>query len=112
MGDLIPQLAAVVAACALTACVGLFVRVRHLESQRAAANQRLDTLETKATQGESNHEGLAGELQAWRLESERHFVRREDWVPVNSRILGALERQGEAIARIDENLRVRESRNE
>ncbi len=109
---LITQVAGAFAVVALTACIGLFVRVRQLESKRAEANTRLDALEAKAKEAKQKQEAVSGDLQAWKLESERHFVRREDWVPVNSRILGVLERQSEAISRIDENIRVRESRNE
>ena len=41
-------------------------------------------------------------LNDHKLDCERRFVTREDWVPLNSMILGKLEKQGEAIARIEE----------
>ena len=98
----------------IAACVGVFVRLRQLEAKRAAADVRLAHLEKRGSSApavkelaervERNEKALADH----RLESERRFLTRNDWVPVMSTMLGKLERQGEAIARIEECLRIRE----
>lgn len=92
-------------------CVTLFVRVRTLEAKRAAADVRLDHLEKGSGHGIS-----ATELAEHKLDCERRFVTRDDWVPVNSLILGnqekqsaALNEQGKAIARIEAGMQARES---
>ncbi len=101
-------------AAVIAACVGLFVRVRQLESKRAAADIRLKQLEGRGT-GSADIRQLRDDLSVFRdefrryqLEAERRYLSREEWVPANSRILGALEKQGQIITRIDENLRLRE----
>ena len=100
----------------IAACVGVFMRLRQLEAKRAAADVRLDHLEKRGSSApavkelaervERNEKALADH----RLESERRFLTRDDWVPVMSQVIGRLEKQGEAIARIDEFIRLKGER--
>jgi len=87
-------IAAVVAGVA-----ALFVRTRKLETENALLKERLINLEAHGTKAS---EELAKEVHKLQLCLERNFVRREDWVPVMSRIEGVLEDHGKMLARIDE----------
>ncbi len=116
MSEVLDKLVVGVLLAVVTAIVGLFVRVRQLENKRAAADERLKSLEGRGSSApavkelgdrvERNEKALADH----RLESERRFLTRDDWVPVMSQVIGRLEKQGEAIARIDEFIRLKGER--
>ena len=88
-----------VAAALVAAIAALFARTRKLETENALLKERLANLETHGTKAA---EELAREVHKLQLCLERNFVRREDWVPVMSRIEGVLEDHGKMLARIDE----------
>ena len=90
----------------VAAVVGLFVRMRKLEARREAADVRLEHLEGRGT-GAAQVDDLSREIQDLKVCIARNYIRREDWVPTMSRILGALEKQGELLARVDERQRRR-----
>lgn len=98
----------------IAACVGVFVRLRQLEAKRAAADVRLDHLEKRGSsapavaQLDAKVDELVKTVADDRLEAERRFVTRDMWVPTNSRIIGQLERQTGAIARIEKSVQIME----
>ena len=113
MSEVLDKLVVGVLLAVVTAIVGLFVRVRQLEGKRSAADVRLDHLEKRPTgsdQVKRLEERIDEHHEAFRefqIEAERRYVSRDDWVPVMSQMVGKLEAQGEAIARIDEFIRMR-----
>ncbi|MCY4548141.1 MAG: hypothetical protein OXC28_07225 [Defluviicoccus sp.] len=85
-------------------CCGLFVRLRRLESRQDVDDERIE----KLAEATGRIEALRGEMHRMQLCIERNFVRREDWVPHTSRVLGALEKQGRLLTRLDERLNQKE----
>lgn len=106
MYEYLEEIVAALALSAMTVCIGLFVRVRQLESKRAAADIRLDALEGKAKAAEA----VADEIANLKLMLATESVRREDWVPAMSKIMGALEKQQVTLARLDERMKHVEQR--
>ena len=96
--------AGAIAACLVGACVKLFGRVREAENKQGRFAERIDDLEGRDT-GAGEVAKLRRELAEFKLCVERNFVRRDDWVPHTSRVLGALESQGRLLARLDERLK-------
>ena len=94
--------AAAVGAALVGAVVRLFQRVRALEGKREAADVRLGSLESNTGASAGSLSGLRNDVQDLKVCMAREFVHREDWVPAISRITGALERQGEMLARLEE----------
>ena len=95
-----------IAACLVAAFAALFGRLRHVENTQARLDQRVDALEGAA--GSGSLDDIRSELKDLRLLMEREFVRREEWVPHISRMLGAMEDQGRQLARLDERLKARD----
>ena len=112
--DLLSRAVLAVVSALIAACVGVFIRLRQIESRNAAADVRLDQLERRGSSGpaikalDEKLQRVDDEMRDFKLEAERRFLTRNDWVPVMSTMLGKLEKQGEAIARIEECLRMRE----
>ena len=96
--------AGAIAAVLVGACVKLFGRVREAENKQGRFEERIESLEGRDT-GAEEIAALRRELGEFKLCVERNFVRREDWVPHTSRVLGALERHGESLARVEERLK-------
>lgn len=105
-GSLLVAIFGSIAAGIVAAVGGLFLRLRTLEARRAAADVRLEALEERDT-GLGELQGMREELHKMRLCMAESYLRREDFVPVSSRVLGALERQGLAIARLEARLDAR-----
>ena len=78
----------------------LFVRVRGLEQTDIAHSAKLEAIDKDLREIKDLSERIA--FIHTNLEIER--VRREDWVPTMSKIVGSLERQNETLARMDERL--------
>lgn len=92
---------------------GVFMRLRTLESRRAANEVRLDTLE-KAKPPDLHDDLKAIDTRLTQLERDlanlrvliaRDYISREDWVPLTSRILSMLEDHSRLLARLDERSR-------
>ena len=105
MGDLEAWLARGVVAALVTACVGLFVRMRGVEKQTALNNQRIEAVEGQEDTGAAEVTKLRQEIHDLQLCISRNYISREDWVPHTSRVIGALERLGESVARLEERTR-------
>ena len=84
--------------------VALFARLRAVENTQSGYAERIKTLEGG---NGGSIDDVRHEVKELRLLMEREFVRREEWVPHVSRILGALEEQGRQLARLDERLKAR-----
>ena len=67
---------------AVAACVGLFVRLRKVETGRL--------------------DGFERDVPTLRLDMAEHYVRRDDWVQMTSRVIGMLEDHSVMLARLDE----------
>ena len=100
-------------AAVIAACVGLFVRLRKVETGRAVADERIDKL-----QGRDGGVGAIADLRVQldaarrevhehRLCVAEHYVRRDDWVPTTSRVICLLEDHTRMLARLDERTRAR-----
>lgn len=97
----------------LGAAIGVFVRLRKVEAERSAADVRLDHLERNGSSTQAFAKeigGLKTDLAEFKLEAERRFLARQDWVPVMSQMIAKLEVQGETIARIGEYIRIKGER--
>ena len=79
----------------------LFVRVRGLEQTDSAHDTKLEVIDAEIKSIKDISERIT--FIHTNLEIER--VRREDWVPTMSKIIGSLERQSETLARMDERLK-------
>ena len=92
----------------VAACVGLFVRLRKVETGRAVADERINTLEGRGTGAGAGLElaarldGLERDVATLRLHMAEHYVRRDDWVQMTSRVIGMLEDHSVMLARLDE----------
>ena len=84
---------------------GLFVRLRNLEGNHKETASRVKTLEKNDPK--ASIEDLKKEVQNLRLCMSDSYIRRDDWVPTMSKILGAMEKQGEMLARHDERIHLR-----
>ncbi|MDE0714017.1 MAG: hypothetical protein OXI10_03980, partial [Gammaproteobacteria bacterium] len=86
---------------------GLFVRLRKLESQQEKADTRIENVEDREGISELKKEVKAvnAELKKLHLCLLENYIRREDWIPTASKILGSLEKQRELLARHDERLK-------
>lgn len=89
----------------IACCCGLFVRLRRLEGRQDVDDERIK----KLSEAVDDIQALRGEMHDMQLSIERNFVKREDWVPHTSRVLGALEEQGRLLARLDERLSRKEN---
>ncbi len=109
--DFLALITRIVVGAAVAACIGLFVRLRKVETGRAVADKRLDTLE-----GRNGDTGAIAELRErletihrefhdYRLCAVEHYVRRDDYVPQTSLILSKLDAQQALLARLDERSR-------
>ena len=93
--------AAVAGAIATTACAAVsavFLRLRRLERMQAEDVERFKAID----QAVKSVGEMQRDLNGLKVQIAREFVHREDWVPAISRITGALEKQGETLARVDE----------
>ena len=106
MTDLVDKLIGSVIAALVAAAVGLFVRLRVLEGKRGIADQRLDNLEEDVR----SLQEIKGKLDELNTTIAMERVRREEWVPTMSKIMAALERQSETLARLDERMKNMEER--
>ena len=86
--------------------VRLFVRVRTIERDRKAADVRLENLEKDSTSA-GELRAIRKELHDMRLCMVGNYISREDFVPMASKVLGALERQGAMVARLEGRLDAR-----
>ena len=100
-GELEAWIARGVVSAVVATCVGLFVRTRKLEARAAVAEKTLGDLEERDT-GAGEVAKLREEFQKMHLCIATNYIRREDWVPHISRVLGALEKHGECLARLEE----------
>lgn len=101
-GEVETWIARAVIAAVVGACVGLFVRMRGVEKQTALNKQRIEAVEGQEDTGATEVARLREELHQLRLSFARDYISREDWVPHASRVIGALEKHGECLARLDE----------
>ena len=100
-GELETWIARGVVGAVVTACVGLFVRMRKLESAHAVTSKTVGDLEGRDT-GAGEIGALREEIRKMQLCIATNYISREDWVPHASRVIGALEKHGECLARLDE----------
>lgn len=101
-----------VTAALIAAFAALFARQRNTEKMQGRLDERVQALKERMDSDETGDTGdLAERMHKLELAVERNFVRREEWVPHISRILGALEAQGKQLARIDERNRVKDAGN-
>ncbi len=96
----------VTALCGGAGIAGLFVRLRNLEAKRAAADVRIGALENRDN-GTAQLQEIQKELHQMHLCMVQNYISREDFVPMASKVLGALERQGQLVARLEERLDAR-----
>lgn len=95
--DLVDGIVAGVATTLVGACAGLFLRLRRLEARQDVDDERNASLAEAVSELQKTRK----ELHDLHVDVVRTYVSREEWVPSQSRILGALERQGEALARLE-----------
>lgn len=97
-----------VALSLIAAIVALFSRMRAAENKQTEYEQRIKHIEgadhSALADLRADMDSIQKEIHQLQLGIERTFVRREEWVPHISRVLGALEHQGKMIERLDERL--------
>ena len=98
--DYLAEALAAVVALLITALFGLFRRVRGLEESRASRDEKITAIDQKLDELIAKSK----RIDSLRTDMEIERVRREDWVPTMSKIVGSLERQNETLARMDERL--------
>lgn len=74
---------------------GLFVRVRHLESQVMALDARPPSDDAAAQKA-------MAQVQDLRLAVAEHYVRRDDYIPQISEVLSRLDGIGTIVTRVEE----------
>ena len=104
-GEVETWVARAVIVAVVGACVGLFVRMRGVEKQTALNEQAIEALEGQEDTGAGEVAKLRKEMHDLQLCIGRNYISREDWVPHASRVMGALERHGELLSRLDERTR-------
>ena len=96
--EIVAAVSGAVATSACAAVAALFMRLRRLERAQAADMERFRSID----QAVESVRAMQDDIGQLKVTIAREFVHREDWVPAISRITGALERQGETLARVDE----------
>ena len=77
----------------------------------ALALQRLGIIQPRAKAAATGRiEEIEKVMTDLRIEIARDYISREDWVPMTSRILGMLERHGEALARLEAQIEAQRER--
>lgn len=95
--DIVDAAIAGTVSAVVAGCAALFVRLRRLEARQDVDDARNASL----SEAVGELQEMRKELHQLHVDMVRTYVSREEWVPSQSRILGALERQGESLARLE-----------
>ncbi len=80
------------------------------EARLAALDESMAARRSEATRQASRADESAREMTALRLHLAEHYISREDWVPMTSRVIGMLEEHTAMLARLDERSRGQQER--